>query len=244
MKMKLLNLFFLFILFNLSMMGQESISVVNVDNISHPFFKKISRYYYGRTSLPYFVGNTKSNKYMREKQSYEMCSYKKYVSIDLPLYAGFDNSLIESEQYILCLFYETNGTYFIGVTMAWSSDHNDYKYLIVTYDLRGNVIDYIPFYKSHVCSPNSVVSMEGVLNKNLTVDVYSLDFSNNIYPVTSSGKVVNNILGQRTDRHYKITPQGNFQLVTEVKYKSQNYAGSRLVSTQSIASGNEVKLSD
>ena len=175
-------------------------------------------------------------------QGYEWCPYKKYVDSRLPLYAGTDKNIAESEQFIMALFYETNGEYFIGVSMAWSANHNDHKRLLTTYSLDGNVIDYIIFEESNECSPEQVYTVEGVINKDLTVNIYSRKFVGGRYPVNSSYRAIDGLEGQRIDYHYKITPQGKFSLLREVKYQPKKYVGSELSGTQSIANGNELKL--
>lgn len=241
MKTRILIMFICLIFSVRCINSQETIRRITPDRITHSFFKKISPYY-GKTSFPFYSGKLKSREYYLKFQGYEWCPYKKYVDSRLPLYAGTDKNIAESEQFIMALFYETNGEYFIGVSMAWSANHNDHKRLLTTYSLDGNVIDYIIFEESNECSPEQVYTVEGVINKDLTVNIYSRKFVGGRYPVNSSYRAIDGLEGQRIDYHYKITPQGKFSLLREVKYQPKKYVGSELSGTQSIANGNELKL--
>lgn len=229
-------------MFSLASLGQEFRSV-KIEQIKDAFWVQTAHLYYGKTHLPYIQSKKVSIEYMRKYQLYELCTFPvANMDPNLPFYVGKDKHNKDSESYIHAMFFETTGNYFIVDAWIWSGDHNDYKDLLITYDLNGNVIDYITFNISASGFPQNVNLVEGILNKDLTVDVYSLDL--NKYPVDKEGYAVTGVTGQRTDASYQINPQGKFKLISSVNYKPQGYAPERLTGLRPISEGAEIPLNE
>lgn len=237
-----------FLLVLISMLSLPSLEqefrCVEIGQIKDVFWAQRAQWFYhGKTHLPYIQSKKVSMEYKRKKQQYRLCPLPE-ANMDprLPLYAGKDKHSKDSESFVRAMFFETTGNYFIADIWIWSGDHNDYKDLLITYDLNGKVIDYITFNISASGSPQNVNLVEGILNKDLTVDIYSLDL--NKYPVDKEGYAVTGVTGQRTDTSYQINPQGKFKLISSVKYKPQDYAPERLTGLRPISEGAEIPLNE
>lgn len=143
-----------------------------------------------------------------------------------------DTERNDKETTLYCMFYETNGDYMLGLVSALSGDHNASKMWLVSFDLSGNIIEYIPFSESYC---GDVRTIEGEISKNLEVDIYELDFSGyNCIVDVNSFRPLSDLKGQRIDRHYQITPDGKFRLLQEVRYKPQIYTAETLMGKECI----------
>ena len=217
-------------------LGQNVLRTVDTEQISNPFWSKVSTRYLGKTKLPYMF-----------KKGYETPIYtcmdyeKKYMDLNLPLSALPDTEINDSEQLIMAAFYNTNGNYFLSIIEVWSGDHNHWKYLLVTFNFEGKALDHLVFHDTFNAHPNDVNTVESRLNKDLTIDTNIIKL-NEDYPVKKDFQVKPNLHGQRIDRHYRITPQGKFELTSEVKYQPQNYTAKELAGTNCIADGMEKRL--
>ena len=238
MKTKLILLATLFHLCSINISGQESnIRRVDVNRITDSFLTFLSKSYCGKTTLPYtLAGNKTLTDY---RYTVHSCAQER-IDKRLPLYAGTDKRIEDSEQTIRAGFYDTNGDYIILLAEALSGDHNDFKHLLITYSLDGKVIDYLTFYKRASIAGGWTNTIEGSLHKDLKVNIYTLNL--NEYPVDKEGSVKSNLHGQRIDRQYQITPEGKFKLLKETKYKPQNYPPSVFNESISIIDRKETPL--
>ena len=236
------------ITFTNTVFGQENLKTVTIEQITDPFWKRTSKFYWGKTKLPYYESKKVSREYRITNQSYRLCTFdKKKINHQLPLYALPDTNIQDSEQYIVAVFYNTNGNYFIDFIEAWSGDHRSQKGLLATFDFCGKLCDYIPFSQNFEANPldeanpQNANTIEGVINKDLTVDTNTLEL-NDPYPIDQNFNVKPGLHGQRIDRRYKITPQGKFEIVSETVYFPQDYTAKELTGSKCIADGGETPM--
>ncbi len=197
---------------------------------------------HGNYSLPFFLDKRMDFLYMRKNKIRPVaCHYVDELSL---FYVNIDKSNKQAntnETQITYVFFDTNGDYILAVISNMSSDHLVSKYWLVTFDLWGKMIEYIPFAISY--SGDEIKTLEGGISKDMKVDVYELEFPDNdrIYDVNNF-KPFNNLKGQRIDRHYQITPKGKFNLLRTVRYESQIYTPEVLMDTTCIFERNEKPL--
>lgn len=219
--------------------GQEKYKTITTEQITDPFWKSVSKVYWGYTKLPYIRSKSKTREYYRANQAYKRYPYKKaLINSQLPLYASPDRNIADSKQTILAVFYHTNGDYFIAVVEALSGDHSSCKQLLITFGLDGKVLDFLTFYNYFESLPHHTHTTESRLNADLTVETNILEL-NDPYPINENFNVKSGLHGQRIDRKYQITPQGKFKLVSETKYQPKDYTAKELAGTTCIADGDE-----
>ncbi|MDD3038882.1 hypothetical protein [Bacteroides sp.] len=126
---------------------------------------------------------------------------------------------------VLSLIKDTNGKYILGIVKTFSACHDMSKSWLVTFSFPGTIIDYIPIYEYQ---GETAVTMEAQINKDFTVNVQRLDFSdyNYIFQFDSIKKdfiYPDNLRGQRVDTKYQIMPDGKFKKQEEIRYQPQIY---------------------
>lgn len=151
-----------------------------------------------------------------------------YRDSNSPFYVNvnrFDKSHNDIETRISHLFDETNGNYILGIITAISGDHNAIKNWLVTFNFSGGLIDYIPIGE---LLGNRIRTIEAQINVDFTVDVQQLVFPENDYIIEGTVPV-NNLKGQRVDSSFKITADGKFQKLSEVRFLPQVYSPATLL---------------
>ena len=239
MKRIIFTLMIVCITYTISVYGQEQFKTVNIEQITDPFWKKVSKVYWGKTKLPHIESKSITLEYYSANQAYKLYPYdKKQINPQLPLYALPDTNIKDSEQRIFAAFYNTNGNYFIALINALAGDHRSQKLFIVTFDFNGNICDYRVFFETFTSGPHDTNIVESRLNADLSIETNILEL-NDPYPVNEDFTIKSGLHGQRIDRKYQITPQGKFKLISETKYQPKNYTAEELAGTTCIADGGE-----
>ena len=131
------------------------------------------------------------------------------------------------EDSFLSLFKESTGDYILGELFVAQGGWLSGKCWLVTFDLKGKLIDYLPIYEWGSCDGAPVI--EGELHTDFTVSIQQLHFPGYDYiarfePIISYDRYPDELIGQRIDSEYRITPQGKFEQTSEILYKPQDYA--------------------
>ena len=131
------------------------------------------------------------------------------------------------EDSFLSLFKESTGDYILGELFVAQGGWLSGKCWLVTFDLKGKLIDYLPIYEWGSCDGAPVI--EGELHTDFTVSIQQLHFPGYDYiarfePIISFDRYPDELIGQRIDSEYRITPQGKFEQTSEILYKPQDYA--------------------
>ena len=216
---------------------------VNYNDIHSSYFQKIYKIKEnrGNHNLPFFLNKRMDYLYRRKNKIRPVSVH--FSDEQSLFYVNIDKNNKEAntaETQIFYVFFETNGNYILSIIDNWSVDHNVSKRWLVTFDLWGKMIDYIPF---NINYSDNLQPLEGEISKDMKVDVYELDFPDNerIYD-TETSKPFNNLKGQRIDRHYQITPEGRFNLLRTVRYEPQIYTPEMLMDKTCIFQRNEKPL--
>lgn len=232
------------ILFLLLIIGlSRAEAQVRYDDIHCPYFKKVYKAYIAQANynLPFFLDKRMDFSYMRKNKIRPVAYH--YIDKESLFYVNIDKSnkqVNSDETQITYVFFDTNGDYILAVISNMSDDHLVSKFWLVTFDLWGKMIDFIPI---NICYSYDIQPLEGEISKDMKVDVYELDFPDNerIYDVENS-KPFNNLRGQRIDRHYQITTEGKFNLLRTVRYEPQIYTPEMLMDKTCIFQRNEKPL--
>lgn len=241
--------------------GQDLSVQDKINQIKDPIFARWAKYYYtadkrkgnalkqkSNPTLPFTEGKMISRKQKRGN-SYGSAVHLSLDKLPLELRdfaSGKEKPLENRRGVINVIFMETSGDYLIVSYSFFTTDFFESKKYLFTYDYEGNLIDHLEFFNSIEASPNNINTIEGVLNKDMTVDVYKLVFDQ--FPVVkenqSTMSVVENLQGQRIDCSYQITKDGKFRLISQHKYIPQIYKKDYLTSHLPISKGNEVILNN
>ena len=131
------------------------------------------------------------------------------------------------EDAYLSFFKESTGDYILGELLVDQGGGLAGKGWLVTFDLKGKLIDYLPIWEWVVYDGAPLV--EGELHTDLTVSIQQLHFPGYDYiardeQVMGYNRYPDELIGQRIDSEYRITPQGKFEKTSEILYKPQDYA--------------------
>ena len=186
------------------------------------------------TSLPYFEG--KSN--MRSSRYF----FNPEALYPIPIYYYKDIGCTEKEMSPMPLGadifrrYEiTHGNYTYLAALEISESDFSHTYL-ATFDMYGNVIDYLSVdvgFAAH----NSIFIKQFEVLDNMTVIVYSLNVQSS-KPVYHYNKF-DKVRAQRVDTYYKITDSGKFEKQRDVTYLSKDYTYAELDNMKNIKEGDE-----
>ena len=186
------------------------------------------------TSLPYFEG--KSN--MRSSRYF----FNPEALYPIPIYYYKDIGCTEKEMSPMPLGadifrrYEiTHGNYTYLAALEISESDFSHTYL-ATFDMYGNVIDYLSVDVGFAAHNSIFVKQFEVLD-DMTVIVYSLNIQSSrpVYPYPKFEK----IRAQRVDTYYKITDSGKFEKQRDVTYLSKDYTYAELDNMKNIKEGDE-----
>ena len=186
------------------------------------------------TSLPYFEG--KSN--MRSSRYF----FNPEALYPIPIYYYKDIGCTEKEMSPMPLGadifrkYEiTHGNYTYLAALEISESDFSHTYL-ATFDMYGNVIDYLSVDVGFAAHNSIFVKQFEVLD-DMTVIVYSLNIQSSkpVYPYPKFEK----IRAQRVDTYYKITDSGKFEKQRDVTYLSKDYTYAELDNMKNIKDGGE-----
>lgn len=186
--------------------------------------------------MPYFNSEKYTFEYRRKNKIKIRTMH--YKNMDYPFFVNLnrkDNQRYDKETEVFIVTYKTYGEYVVGSVRAISGDHNVTKEWLVTFDMDGNVIDYIPFAEKH----SNFYITEGIIFEDLKIEIQHLDFSEDILLDVKTFKAIKDMKGQRTDKYYQITPEGKFNLVKETHYQPQIYTINMLDSKQCISERQE-----
>lgn len=167
-----------------------------------------------------------------------------YKDINSPFYVNLDrrDKTRNDDETNISLIKETNGHYIWGIVSAISYDHYTTKAWLVTFDLSGEMIDYLPVGEW----PGMLArTIEAEINEDFTVDVQQLDFSDYdcIIRIDSLiSKFIDNLKGQRIDTKYEVTPEGKFKKLEEIRYQPQIYTPEILLESYKSLSGLDYKI--
>ena len=160
----------------------------------------------------------------KKRTATQPCSYVDSVS---PFYVNLDRRSCErnDSESRLFLIRDTNGDYIMGIIQAISRKHDRIKDWLVTFDLSGKMIDFLPIGE---WLGADAWTIEAQINNNFTVDVQRLDFPDNDYimwydDIAMDLIYLDNLKGQRIDTKYQITFEGKFKKLEEIRYQPQIY---------------------
>mgnify|MGYP000911421194 FL=1 len=186
------------------------------------------------TSLPYFEGkdNMRSSRYF----------FNPEALYPIPIYYYKDIGCTEKEMSPMPLGadifrrYEiTHGNYTYLAALEISESDFSHTYL-ATFDMYGNVIDYLSVDVGFAAHNSIFVKQFEVLD-DMTVIVYSLNIQSSkpVYPYPKFEK----IRAQRVDTYYKITDSGKFEKQRDVTYLSKDYTYAELDNMKNYKEGDE-----
>lgn len=187
-----------------------------------------------KTVLPYFEGkgNMRSSRYF----------FNSEALYPIPIYYYNDIGCTEKEMSPMPLGadifrrYEiTHGNYAYLAALEISESDFSHTYL-ATFDMYGNVIDYLSVDVGFAAHNSIFVKQFEVLD-DMSVIVYSLNVQSSkpVYPYPKFDKV----RAQRVDTYYKITDSGKFEKQREVTYLSKDYTYAELDNMKNIKEGGE-----
>lgn len=187
-----------------------------------------------KTILPYFEGkdNMRSSRYF----------FNPEALYPIPIYYYKDIGCTEKEMSPMPLGadifrkYEiTHGNYTYLAALEISESDFSHTYL-ATFDMYGNVIDYLSVDVGFAAHNSIFVKQFEVLD-DMTVIVYSLNIQSSkpVYPYPKFEK----IRAQRVDTYYKITDSGKFEKQRDVTYLSKDYTYAELDNMKNIKEGDE-----
>lgn len=167
-----------------------------------------------------------------------------YNDSNTPFYANIDrrDKTRNDKETCITLIKEINGDYIWGIVDAISPLHDISKAWLVTFSFSGEMIDYLPIGESPGMMARTI---EAEINKDFTIDVQRLDFSDYdciIRHDSLSCKFIDNLKGQRIDTKYEVTPEGKFKKLEEIRYQPQIYTPEILLESYKSLSGMDYKI--
>lgn len=180
MKTKLIAI--LLCVFSLQIVAQtvdtKSLKSITYTNVRSPFLQKLYNVSsHNPVRMPYFTSEKYTFEYRRKNKIKIRTMH--YENMDYPFFVNLsrkDNQRYDKETEVFIVTYKTYGEYVVGSVRAISGDHNVTKEWLVTFNMDGNVIDYIPFAEKH----SNFYITEGIIFEDLKIEIQYLDFSEDI----------------------------------------------------------------
>ena len=202
-----------------------SAKTVRAENIKDRSFREVYQYFQtnGFLELPVTINRDFKRKDRQKLRPYPLRKDNELFFVNMN---KKDYRRNDKETKISYMFSETNGDYVMGIVTAISADHHAVKSWLVTFNLSGHVIDYLPIRES--LGGDMVRTIESHIYENFIVDLQQLSFPNNDY-IIEKEVLVNDLKGQRVDRSFIITTEGKFKKTKEVCFLPQIYSDTTLL---------------